>query len=95
MATLFFSYSHQDENLREQLERHLSMLKREGLIDAWHDRRIPVGDELAGTIDEWLERADVILLLVSADFLASPYCYDIEVRRAMERHQLRLARVIQ
>lgn len=70
------------------------MLKREGLIDAWHDRRIPVGDEVDHNIDEKLEAADVILLLVSSDFLASPYCYDREVKRAMERHQSESARVI-
>ena len=94
MATLFFSYSHKDEDLRDQLEVHLSMLKREGLIEAWHDRKIPAGDEIDSTIDEKLEIADVILLLISADFLASPYCFDIEVQRAMQRHQEGSARVI-
>jgi hypothetical protein len=94
MATLFFSYSHKDEDLRDQLEVHLSMLKREGLIEAWHDRKIPAGDEFDHVIDDKLEIADVILLLVSADFLASPYCFDIEVKRAMERHENRSARVI-
>jgi pimeloyl-ACP methyl ester carboxylesterase len=94
MATLFFSYSHKDESLRDQLAVHLAMLKRQGLIEAWHDRRIRAGDEFDRTIDEWLERADVILLLVSPDFLASQYCYDVEVQRAMERHHQRAARVI-
>src|SRR5437868_2662063 len=94
MATLFFSYSHKDEDLRDQLEVHLSMLKREGLIDAWHDRKIPAGDDFERSIDQKLESADVILLLVSADFLASPYCFDVEVQRAMERHQQGSARVI-
>jgi hypothetical protein len=94
VATLFFSYSHKDEDLRDQLEVHLSMLKREGLIDAWHDRRIIAGDEVDGRIDENLERADVILLLVSPDFLASSYCYDKEMQRAMQRHQDGSARVI-
>jgi hypothetical protein len=94
MATLFFSYSHKDEDLRDQLEVHLSMLKREGLIDAWHDRKIPAGDEFDRSIDDKLEAADVILLLVSADFLASAYCFDVEVHRAMQRHQDGSARVI-
>jgi hypothetical protein len=94
MATLFFSYSHKDEDLRDQLEVHLSMLKREGLIEAWHDRKIPVGDQVDSTIDEKLEVADVVLLLVSADFLASPYCFDVEVQRAMQRHHERSTRVI-
>lgn len=94
MATLFFSYSHKDEDLRDQLEVHLAMIKREGLIEAWHDRKIPVGNELDNSIDEKLESADVVLLLVSPDFLASSYCYDKEVQRAMQRHDEGSSRVI-
>lgn len=94
MATLFFSYSHKDESLRDELEVHLAMLKREGSIDAWHDRKILAGDDLDHAIDAKLVSADVILLLVSPDFLASSYCYDVEVKRAMERHHQGSARVI-
>lgn len=94
MATIFFSYSHADEALRDQLEKHLAMLKHEGLVEAWHDRRLPAGDELDNTIRRELERADVILLLVSSDFLASNYCYNIEMQRAIERHEAGEARVI-
>jgi len=91
---LFISYSHKDEPLREQLGTHLSLLKRQGVIDEWHDRRIGAGQEWAGAIDEHLNGADVILLLVSADFLASDYCYDLEMTRALERHDARDACVI-
>lgn len=94
MAVLFFSYSHKDEALRDKLEVHLAMLRRQGVIETWHDRRIVAGDEFAGRIGEELERADIILLLVSPDFLASDYCYDIEMTRAMERHEAREVRVI-
>lgn len=94
MTSLFFSYSHKDEELRDQLEVHLATLKREGAIDVWHDRRIPAGDEIDHQISEALERADVILLLVSPDFLASPYCNDVELKRAMQRHEAGSARVI-
>ncbi|MBI2799133.1 MAG: toll/interleukin-1 receptor domain-containing protein [Gammaproteobacteria bacterium] len=94
MATVFISYSHTDEALRDELEVHLSMLKREGAIETWHDRRILAGDELDGTIDAKLEIAEVILLLVSPDFLASNYCYDVEVQLAMARHEANTARVI-
>jgi len=94
MATLFFSYSHKDEALRNELETHLSMLKREGLIEAWHDRKILAGDELNGVIDAKLDSAEVVLLLISPDFLASNYCYDVEVKRAMERHARGACRVI-
>jgi len=94
MTTLFFSYSHKDESLSDELELHLVMLKREGLIEAWHDRRILAGDVLDRSIDAKLESADVILLLISPDFLHSKYCYDVEVKRAMERHECGECRVI-
>lgn len=94
MAGVFFSYSHADEGLRDQLEKQLSMLKRQGVIDTWHDRRIAAGQEFALAIDEQINRDDIILLLVSADFLASNYCYDIEMKRAMERHEAGAAIVI-
>jgi hypothetical protein len=94
LANIFFSYSHKDEELRDRLETHLSMLKRQGLIEAWHDRRILAGDEFDRGISANLEAADVILLLVSPDFLASQYCLDVEMARAIERHDAGEARVI-
>jgi hypothetical protein len=87
LSTLFFSYSHVDEGLRDQLEIHLSALKRQGLISSWHDRRITACSEFAAQIDEHLDSADVILLLVSPNFIASDYCYDLEMTRAMEKHK--------
>jgi hypothetical protein len=91
---VLFSYSHADEELRNKLEVHLAMLKREGLITAWHDRRITAGRELDPAINEHTETAGIILLLVSPDFLASEYCYEIEMKRALERHAAGEARVI-
>jgi hypothetical protein len=85
MANLFFSYSHKDEDLRDELETHLALLKREGLINALHDRRITAGAHLDEAIDGYLEQADVVLCLVSPDFLASDYCYSREMNRALER----------
>lgn len=85
MAKLFFSYSHKDEDLRNALETHLTTLKREGLIDAVHDRRIIAGEMLDEAIDAYLENADIILCLVSPDFLASDYCYSREMARALDR----------
>lgn len=87
MPSLFFSYSHRDEDLRDQLETQLSMLKRQGVIETWHDRRIGAGQDFALTIDGHVESDDIILLLVSPDFIASDYCYDREMLRAMERHE--------
>lgn len=91
---VFFSYAREDEELRDQLEKHLSFLKKNGFIAGWHDRKIGAGKEWAGQIDEHINSASVILLLVSADFIASDYCYDVEMTRALERHNSGDARVI-
>jgi TIR domain len=91
---LFYSYCHKDEKLREKLESHLAPMKHEGIIAGWHDRRIGAGHEWKGQIDEHLNEASVILLLVSPDFIASAYCRDVEMRRALERHDTGEALVI-
>lgn len=91
---VFVSYSHRDDDLREELLRHLSILRRQGVIAGWHDRMIGAGTEWRGQIDAHLDSARIILLLVSANFLASDYCYDIELTRALERHDRGEARVI-
>jgi hypothetical protein len=94
LASVFFSYSHADEALRDQLEKQLSLLKRQGIIEVWHDRRIGAGQDFAQQIDHHVETDDIILLLVSSDFLDSDYCYDKEMMRAMERHHAGEAVVI-
>ena len=91
---VFFSYSHKDEELRDEMAKHLTILKRQGIITTWHDREISAGTEWAGAIDAHMNSAQVILLLISPDFLASDYCWDIELKRAMERHEAGEARVI-
>ena len=94
MATVFFSYSHADEGMRDQLEIQLAALKRQGVIETWHDRRIGAGEELGKAIDSHVDSDDIVLLLVSPDFIASDYCYDVEMARAMERHEAGEAIVI-
>lgn len=91
---VFISYSHKDQAMREVLADHLATLQREGVIDVWHDRKIAAGEAWAGEIDANLEAADIVLCLVSAGFLASTYCGDIELKRALERHETGDARVI-
>jgi hypothetical protein len=91
---IFFSYAHEDEALRDKLAKHLKLLEREGVIKAWHDRDITAGEEWKNAIDSHLESANIILLMISADFLASDYCYDIEMKRSLERHDSNEARVI-
>jgi hypothetical protein len=93
-ARLFFCYDHEDEELCQKLEAHLSVLERTGVLLAWHRRKITAGQDWAGAIDEELQRADVVLLLISASFLRSDYLYDVEMSRALERHARREALVI-
>jgi len=88
------SYSHKDEALRDQLEVSLSMLKRQGLVEVWHDRRIIAGSPLDGAISAELEDANIILCLLSPEFLASDYCFDVEMKRALERHRAGEAKAI-
>jgi hypothetical protein len=86
VTRIFLSYSHRDEALRAELDKHFALLKRQGLLDLWTDHRISPGDEINPAVSEALESADIVLLLVSADFIASDYCYGVEMQRAMERH---------
>ncbi len=84
---LFISYSHRDEELRQQLDKHLASLKRQKVIEAWHDRKIEAGMEWAKQIDDNLNKADIILLLISPDFIFSNYCSEIEMEQAIKRHE--------
>ncbi|HHH6407098.1 toll/interleukin-1 receptor domain-containing protein, partial [Escherichia coli] len=79
-TTLVFSYSHADEALRNELEKHLSPLKRTGKITTWHDRRIVPGQEFERQIAHYFSQADIILILISSDFIASDYCYQVEMK---------------
>ncbi len=86
MTRLFVSYSHPDDAFRKRLETALALLKRQGLVDVWTDQAILPGQEIDPAIAAELEAADVIILLVSPDFLASNYCFEKEMTRALERH---------
>jgi tetratricopeptide (TPR) repeat protein len=92
--TLFISYSHKDEDLKDELIVHLASLKRQGKIRAWQDRDIEAGTEWDAEIKQQLESAEIILLLITPRFIASDYCYDLEMQQAMQRHESGSARVI-
>lgn len=92
---IFFSYAHEDEEFLNKIKTHLIPLYREGLIDLlWHDRNISAGTEWERQIDTYLNKAQIILLLISPDFMASDYCISKEMKRALERHEQGNARVI-
>src|SRR5580698_1210174 len=91
---VFYSYAHEDEKLRNELDKHLRLLQRQNLIFGWHDRRIGAGTMWGDQIDEHIHSAHIILLLISPDFIASQYCYDQEMAVALARHSRREALVI-
>jgi SAM-dependent methyltransferase len=91
---LFYSYAHRDRRFRVQLEGHLSVMKRTNLVADWHDRLIVPGSDWVEEIDERLDKAEIILLLISADFLASDYCVGVEMQAALRRHSEGRSRVI-
>ena len=93
-ARVFVSYSHKDERQLNELKTHLSPLERLKLIETWYDRRIVAGEDFGQKINENIDGADIILLLVSADFIASNYCYEKEMKRALERQAKGEARVV-
>jgi hypothetical protein len=91
---VFLSYSHHDEKLHQELIKHLKPLEYEGLIHSWHDRKILPGSNFEAEISQELDAANIILLLVSPDFISSDYCWGKEMKRAIARHEARTARVI-
>lgn len=91
---VFLSYAHKDEELKSELDMHLAGLRRMGKIDVWQDRKLDLGTEWDDEIKEQLASADVILLLVSAAFLASDYIWKVEIEGAMARHARKEAVVV-
>src|SRR5258706_14260578 len=91
---IFYSYSHHDESLRDELNKHLALLKRQNLITGWYDREISSGEDFEGEIAEHLNKAQIILLLVSSEFIASDYCYSIGMTPGLERRETREARAM-
>ncbi len=92
--SVFVSYAHRDERLREELEKHLSPLRRSRIIETWCDHRITPGTEIDQEIVDSLTTSDLVLLLVSPDFMNSDYCYLREMNCALRRHRAGQAKVI-
>ena len=92
--TLFISYAHEDEELRNRLCVHLGSLIRDGVIKTWHDREMLGGDEFNNVIPEKMKESAILLLLISADFINSSFCMDIELPIALELHNSKRARCV-
>ena len=92
--SIFISYAHADEDIKKELDKQLTPLKRSGKIETWNDRELVAGQEWDEVIITELNKSDVILLLISADFIASQYIWDKELATAMKRHEEGTAHVI-
>ncbi len=84
---IFISYAHEDEDYSRELQKHLSQLRREGIIEDWSDSAIMAGADWDDTIKSNIQKSDIILFLVSSDFMASTYINDVEMKRAIERNE--------
>ncbi len=93
-VSAFVSYSHADAKLKTELLNHLAPLQRLGLIDHWHDSEIHPGAVWEAELSRQMETAQLVLLLVSSDFIASDYCYAKEFRSALQRHEKGEAQVL-
>ena len=93
-VTTLLCYAHEDERMVNQLKDHLRVLEHNGLIALWYYGNITPGAEWEQELNKRLDEAQIILLLISRSFLASNYCYTVEMQRAIERHERKEARVI-
>lgn len=91
---VFISYAHEDQAFLNELEKHLATLERQNIIASWYDGDITPGEEWKSKIMERLNSAQIILLLVSADFINSDFCYSIEMNQALARQDDDQTRVI-
>lgn len=93
-VAVFISYSHKDDRERIKLENHLQVLQKSGMIRTWTDRKIDAGEEWENQIDSNLNTSQIVLMLISSNFMASNYCYDMEMKAALKRHTTAHAIVI-
>lgn len=91
---LFISYAHEDEKFKNELQKHFSGLVNQGVIESWDGRAILPGEDWNDAVKKKLGEAQIVLFLVSADFMASEYIKDVEIKKTMERHNSGLVKII-
>lgn len=94
MKKVFISYAHEDEAYKDQLKKHLKPLVRQKKLEIWDDRSINAGTEWNAEIHEAMQAAEIMLLLISNDFINSDFIFDVELKHGLERHAAGTARVI-
>lgn len=93
MVKIFISYAHEDKEFKDELEKHFSVMRRNGEIEPWNDKMIMPGELWDETINTSLDNAQLLIFLISPDFL-SEYCYNIETSKAFKRHNEKSAKIV-
>lgn len=93
-VNIFISYTHNDEIYKDRLITHLASLKKSGLVNVWHDRKLLPGGIVRREIGEQLEDSDIMIALISPDYIDSDYCYDDELLEAIQRHKEKTIRLV-
>lgn len=91
---IFISYTQEDKSLQVRLANNLANLRKQGVIRDWHDGHIVPGSVRRTEIQKHLDSAQIILLLISPDYMAADFCYSVEMKQAIARHKLRAVRVL-
>lgn len=84
---VFIAYSRKDKEFKDRIYKHLSVLERNKMIKNWYDGLISPGQEWDKKVSEALKKSKIVLLLISANFIASDYCFDRELKKALKRHK--------
>ncbi len=93
-VSIFISYAHKDETFKDELRTHLKPYERANIVKVWDDRSIIPGQEWDQEIKNHLEQSEVILFLISPDFMASGYIDEVEIKKAMARHNEKKTRIV-
>lgn len=85
--SVFISYAHEDALDCQVLAKHFELLVQQKLILLWHDHNLEPGDLWEPVIKQQLEGADIVIFLVSADFISSTFIRQIELQVTLDRHK--------
>ena len=94
MKSIFISYAHRDEHYKDELKNHLVPLVLKEKIEIWDDVEIDAGSEWDEEIKGNLSEADIVLILISSNSIASTYIQNVEIKSAMDSHENGEKRVI-
>lgn len=90
----FVSYSHEDKKMCDKFLKYISCLERFIDTEHWYDGKITAGENIDDEIKKQLESSDVVFILISPSYIKSYYCYEKELKRAIERQKQGACKVV-